>query len=44
MRIGFVVNVIASDEAGATTYRLAAECVNLGHEVWMMSPVSLRKF
>ncbi|MFC1597225.1 glutathione synthetase [Planctomycetota bacterium] len=37
MRIGFVVNVTGSGEAGATTYRLAAECVNLDHEVWVMS-------
>jgi len=37
MRIGFVVNTMDSTEAGATTYRLAAECMNLGHEVWIMS-------
>ena len=37
MRIGFVVNVMGSGDAGATTYRLAAECVNMGHEVWVMS-------
>ncbi len=27
-----------SHEVGATTYRLAADCVNLGHEVWISSP------
>ncbi|MBN2474177.1 MAG: glutathione synthase [Pirellulales bacterium] len=37
MRIGFVVNVMDSGEVGATTYRLAAESVNLGHDVWVMS-------
>jgi len=37
MKLGIVVNVMRSDEAGATTYRLAAEAVNLGHEVWVLS-------
>jgi glutathione synthase len=37
MRIGIVVNVMDSDDTGATTYRLAAECINLGHEVRVMS-------
>ncbi len=37
MRIGFVVNTFESQEAGATTYRLAAECVNRGYETWLMS-------
>ena len=37
MKLGIVVNVMDSDEAGATTYRLAAEAINLGHEVWIMS-------
>jgi glutathione synthase len=37
MRIGIVVNVMDSRESGATTYRLAAECINRGHEVWVMS-------
>lgn len=37
MRLGIVVNVMDSDEAGATTYRLAAEAISLGHEVWIMS-------
>lgn len=38
MRILILVNVMDSDEVGATTYRLAADCVNLGHEVWISSP------
>lgn len=37
MKIGIVVNVMKSDEGGATTYRIATECVNRGHEVWIMS-------
>jgi glutathione synthase len=37
MRIGIVVNVLGSNEAGATTYRLAAEATSRGHEVWVMS-------
>lgn len=37
MRIGVVVNVMDSEESGATSYRLAAEAVNRGHEVWVMS-------
>jgi glutathione synthase len=37
MRIGFVVNVMESDQAEATTYRLAADCINQGHEAWVMS-------
>jgi len=37
MKLGIVVNVMDSDEAGATTYRLAADAINLGHEVWIMS-------
>jgi glutathione synthase len=37
MRIGIVVNVMAGDESGATTYRIAAEAVSRGHEVWVMS-------
>ncbi len=41
MRLGIVVNVMDSNEAGATTYRLAAEAINLGHEVWVMSPGNL---
>jgi len=41
MRIGFVVNVMQSRESGATTYRLAAECLNRGHEVWVLSTGNL---
>jgi len=41
MKIAFVVNVMDSDESGATTYRLAAECVNRGHETWILSTGSL---
>ena len=37
MRLGIVVNVMDSDESGATTYRLAADAINMGHEVWIMS-------
>ena len=37
MKIGLVVNVLDSDEKGATNFRLAAEGVNQGHEVWLMS-------
>ncbi len=37
MRIGFVVNVMGRGKREATTYRLAAECLNGGHEVWIMS-------
>lgn len=41
MKIGLVVNVMASDDKGATTYRLAAEAVSSGHEVWVMSAGNL---
>ena len=41
MKLGFVVNVMDSSEAGATTYRLAAEAINAGHEVWVMSTGNL---
>lgn len=34
MRIGFVVNDVATEEPGYTTTRLAQEAVNQGHEVW----------
>ena len=37
MKLGIVVNVMDSDEAGATTYRLAADAISLGHEVWIVS-------
>ncbi len=41
MKLGIVVNVMESNEAGATTYRLAADAINMGHEVWVMSTGSL---
>jgi glutathione synthase len=41
MKLGILVNVMDSKEAGATTYRLAADAVNLGHEVWVMSSGNL---
>ena len=37
MKLGIVVNVMDSGDAGATTYRLAAEAISLGHEVWVLS-------
>ena len=37
MKLGIVVNVMDSQSSGATTYRLAADAMNLGHEVWIMS-------
>jgi len=37
MKLGIVVNVTGSTEAGATTYRLAADAVTRGHDVWVMS-------
>ena len=36
MRIGFVVNDVASEEGGFTTIRLATEAVNRGHTAWLM--------
>jgi len=41
MKLGIVVNVMDSDEAGATTYRLAAEATNGRHDVWVMSTGNL---
>ncbi|MFT7641340.1 MAG: glutathione synthase [Pirellulaceae bacterium] len=41
MRIGIVVNVMNSTATGATTYRLAAEAINEGHEVWIVSTGNL---
>ncbi len=41
MKLGFVVNVMDSNLAGATTYRLAADAINKGHEVWVMSTGNL---
>ena len=37
MKIGIVVNIMPTAQAGQTTYRLAAECASAGHEVWIMS-------
>ena len=37
VKLGIVVNVMDSQSSGATTYRLAADAMNLGHEVWIMS-------
>lgn len=36
MKIGFVVNEIATEETGYTTSRLAISAINRGHEVWTM--------
>jgi glutathione synthase len=41
MKLGIVVNVMDSGEAGATTYRFAAEAINMGHQVWVMSTGNL---
>ena len=41
MRLGIVVNVMDSSEKGATTYRMAADAVSAGHEVWLMSTGNL---
>lgn len=37
MRMGFVVNDIATEEAGYTTTRLAIEAINRGHEAWVIA-------
>ena len=36
MRIGFVVNDVATEEKGYTTTRLAMTAINQGHEAWVM--------
>ena len=36
MRIGFVVNDIATEQKGYTTTRLSMAAANQGHEVWVM--------
>jgi glutathione synthase len=36
MRIGFVVNDVATEQAGYTTTRLAMSALNRGHEAWLM--------
>ena len=38
MKIGILTNVMKTDKTGQTTYRLAADAINLGHEVWITSP------
>jgi glutathione synthase len=35
MRIGFLVNEIATEKAGFTTTRLACEAINQGHEIFL---------
>lgn len=40
MRIGILVNVMESTDAGTTTFRLATQGANAGHEVWITSPGS----
>lgn len=37
MKIGFIVNDIATEQSGYTTIRMAMEAVNKGHEAWLMS-------
>jgi glutathione synthase len=37
MRIGFIVNQVATEEANYTTTRLAYTAVNMGHQAWIMS-------
>ena len=41
MKLGLIVNVMDSDAAGATTFRLAADALSMGHEVWVMSTGNL---
>ena len=36
MKIGFVVNRVATEEPGYTTTRLAMAATRMGHEVWLM--------
>ena len=36
MKIGFVVNDIATEQAGYTTIRLAMQAANMGYEAWIM--------
>ena len=36
MRLGFVVNDVATEQQGYTTIRLGMAAVNRGHEVWIM--------
>ncbi|MGB4593380.1 MAG: glutathione synthase [Coriobacteriia bacterium] len=37
MKIGFMVNDIATEQAGYTTGRMAMAAINRGHEAWMLS-------
>ncbi|MHB1341264.1 MAG: glutathione synthase [Coriobacteriia bacterium] len=37
MKIGFMVNDIATEQAGYTTGRMAMAAINRGHEAWVMS-------
>ena len=36
MKLGFVVNRVATEEPGYTTTRLAMTATRMGHEVWLM--------
>ncbi len=36
MRIGFIVNDVATEKAGFTTIRLAQNAVNMGHTAWLI--------
>jgi len=38
MRIGFVVNDLATETAGYTTTLLAVAAIKLGHDAWVMTP------
>ncbi len=38
MRIGFLVNDVATEQAGYSTTRLAMSAINRGHEAWVISP------
>ena len=37
MKLGMLSNVLDADVAGQTTFRLALEAVNRGHDVWLLS-------
>ena len=37
MKIGFMVNDIATEEAGYSTTRMAVAAINRGHEAWLLS-------
>ena len=37
MKVGIVVNTMESRDPGTTTYRIAAACSRMGHEVWITS-------